>query len=113
MKNFLATKNKKINVVFAQNDDMALGAIGAIKDAGLVSGKDIIVIGIDATRQALISIKEEDMYNTVECNPLLGPQLMKTARQVMESDKVPLKIVNAEDIFTKINSAKEFNNRKY
>jgi len=53
------------------------------------------------------------MYSTVECNPLLGPQLMKTARQIMRGDEVPVKIVNAEEVFTKDNSAKEFNNRKY
>ncbi|MBU3183928.1 substrate-binding domain-containing protein [Clostridium estertheticum] len=113
MKKFINSKNKKINIVFALNDDMALGAIDAIKDAGLVPGKDIIVIGIDATKQALLSIKKGEMYSTVECNPLLGPQLMKTAQQIMEGIEVPLKIVNAEDVFTKINSAKEFKNRKY
>ncbi|MPQ32902.1 LacI family transcriptional regulator [Clostridium estertheticum] len=113
MKKFLNSKNQKINMVFALNDDMALGAIDAIKDAGLVPGKDIIVIGIDATKQALRSIKKGEMYSTVECNPLLGPQLMKMARLIMEGEEVPLKIVNAEDVFTKINSAKEFKNRKY
>ncbi|NNU78658.1 substrate-binding domain-containing protein [Clostridium estertheticum] len=113
MKKFLNSKNKKINMVFALNDDMALGAIDAIKDAGLVPGKDIIVIGIDATKQALRSIKKGEMYSTVECNPLLGPQLMKMARLIMSGEEVPLKIVNAEDVFTKVNSAKEFKNRKY
>ncbi|MBX4270243.1 substrate-binding domain-containing protein [Clostridium estertheticum] len=113
MKKFLNSKNQKINMVFALNDDMALGAIDAIKDAGLVPGKDIIVIGIDATKQALRSIKKGEMYSTVECNPLLGPQLMKMARLIMSGEEVPLKIVNAEDVFTKINSAKEFKNRKY
>jgi len=113
MKKFLNQKNKKINMVFAHNDDMALGAIEAIKEAGLIPGKDIIVIGIDATRQALLSIEEGEMYSTVECNPLLGSQLMKTAQQIMKGDEVPLKIINAEEIFTKTNSAKEINNRKY
>ncbi|MCB2307902.1 substrate-binding domain-containing protein [Clostridium estertheticum] len=113
MKKFINSKNKKINMVFALNDDMALGAIDAIKEAGLVPGKDIIVIGIDATKQALRSIKKGEMYSTVECNPLLGPQLMKMARLIMSGEEVPLKIVNAEDVFTKINSAKEFKNRKY
>ncbi|MEF2110711.1 MULTISPECIES: substrate-binding domain-containing protein [Clostridium] len=113
MKKFLNSNNQKINMVFALNDDMALGAIEAIKDAGLVPGKDIIVIGIDATKQALLSIKKGEMYSTVECNPLLGPQLMKTAQKIMSGEEVPLKIVNAEDVFTKINSAKEFKNRKY
>jgi len=113
MKKYLNINGKKINMVYAHNDDMALGAIEAIKEAGFIPGKDIIVIGIDGTRQALMSIKDGDMYSTIECNPLLGPQLMKTAKEIMRGDEVPVKIVNAEDIFTKINSAKEINNRKY
>jgi len=110
---FLRTKSKTINVVYAHNDDMALGAIEAIKEAGLIPGKDIIVIGIDGTRQALKSIIKGDMYCTIECNALLGPQLMKTVKQIMKGVEVPVKIVNAEDIFTKVNSAKEVDNRQY
>jgi ABC-type sugar transport system substrate-binding protein len=113
MKKYLSTKGKKINVVYAHNDDMALGAIEAIKEAGFIPGKDIIVIGIDGTRQALMSIIKGDMYCTIECNPLLGPQLMKTAKQIMKGVEVPVKIVNAEDIFTKMNASKEVNNRQY
>lgn len=113
MKKFLKTYSGEINVVYAHNDDMALGAIEAIKEAGFIPGKDIIVIGIDGTRQALLSIIKGDMYCTIECNPLLGPQLMKTAKQIMKGVEVPVKIVNAEDIFTKVNSEKEVNNRKY
>jgi len=113
MKKFLKTNSKRINVVFAQNDDMALGAIEAIKEAGLIPGKDITVIGIDGTKQALMSINKGELYCTIECNPLLGPQLMKTAKQIMAGNEVPVKIVNAEDIFTKTNSTKEINNRQY
>ncbi len=113
MEKFLKTRSKDINVVYAHNDDMALGAIEAIKEAGLIPGKDIVVIGIDGTREALLSIIKGEMYCTIECNPLLGPQLMKTARQIMMGEDVPVKIVNAEDIFTQINSAKEVNNRLY
>lgn len=113
MEKFLKTRSKDINVVYAHNDDMALGAIEAIKEVGLIPGKDIVVIGIDGTREALLSIIKGEMYCTIECNPLLGPQLMKTASQIMMGEDVPVKIVNAEDIFTQINSAKEVNNRLY
>jgi simple sugar transport system substrate-binding protein len=113
MKKFLNNNNNKINAVYAQNDDMALGAVDAIKEKGLVPGKDIVVLGIDATRQALISIKEGNIYGTVECNPLTGPQLVKTVEQVMRGIEVPLRIINSEDIFTKDVSYKEIINRQY
>ncbi|MGK0468675.1 substrate-binding domain-containing protein [Clostridium sp.] len=113
MKKFLSSNHNKINVLYAHNDDMALGAIEAIKEAGLIPGKDIIVIGIDGTRQALKSIIKGDMYCTIECNPLLGPRLMEIAKQIIMGVEVPVKIVNAEEVFTKVNSAKGLRNRKY
>lgn len=113
MRKFLKTKSHEINVVYAHNDDMALGAIEAIKEAGLIPGKDIIVIGIDGTSEALNSIIKGDMYCTIECNPLLGPRLIQTAKQIMKGIEVPVKIVNSEDIFTKENAKSEVSNREY
>lgn len=96
---FLRANNNKINVVFAQNDDMALGAIAAIREQGLVPGKDIIVLGIDGTQKALDSIKMGQMYCTIGCNPILGPQLIKIVKEVMAGNEVPLRIISSEDIF--------------
>ncbi len=101
---FLRENKNKINVVYAQNDDMALGAIEAIKECGLVPGKDIIVLGIDGTRQAIDLIKIGELYCTIGCNPILGPQLIKTVKEVMAGNEVPLRIISSEDIFVKGNS---------
>ncbi len=103
---FLRANKNKINVLYAQNDDMALGAIEAIKEYGLIPGKDIIVLGIDGTQRALDSIKMGQMYCTIGCNPILGPQLIKTVEQIMTGNEVPLKIISSEDIFAKDNSGK-------
>jgi len=45
-------EGKKINVLFAHNDDMAIGAIQAIEEAGMEAGKDIIIVSIDAVKGA-------------------------------------------------------------
>lgn len=58
----------QIEVVFANNDDMALGAIDAIKEAGLTPQQTPIVVGIDATPPALEAIQEGRLYATVR-NP--------------------------------------------
>ncbi|MBC8062380.1 MAG: substrate-binding domain-containing protein [Clostridiaceae bacterium] len=113
MKNFLKINGNKVNVVYAQNDDMALGAIEAIKEYGLIPGKDIIVLGIDGTKEALRSINKGEMFCTIECSPLLGPKIINTAKQVIAGIEVPLAIVNPEEIFTGDNSAKEIKNRQY
>lgn len=113
MKRLIERYGKKINVVYAQNDDMALGAIKAIKGYGLIPGKDILVIGNDATRAALWSLKKGDMYCTVECNPLIGTQLMNTAVNIENGVEVPLRIINPEDIFANKISLIQILKRKY
>ncbi|QAA30264.1 substrate-binding domain-containing protein [Clostridium manihotivorum] len=113
VKNYIKKNPNKVNVIYAQNDDMALGAIDAIKELGLIPGKDIIVVGTDGTKEALVAIKNGEMYGTVECNPLLGVQLIRTAIQVVDGYEVPLRIVNSEDIFTKGVTNKQIFEREY
>lgn len=69
MESFLKAHDK-IDVLLAENDDMALGAIDAIKAAGLVPGKDIIIVGCDSVKAAFDAIVAGEMNCTVECNPL-------------------------------------------
>jgi ABC-type sugar transport system substrate-binding protein len=52
MQAFLKADPKSINVLYAHNDDMAIGAIQAIEEAGLKPGKDITIISIDAVKGA-------------------------------------------------------------
>jgi len=59
-----------IDLVLAENDDMGLGAVAAIKAAGKVPGKDIIVVGCDAVKVAFEAIVAGEMNATIECTPL-------------------------------------------
>ena len=76
MEAFLKAEGKKINVLFAHNDDMAIGAIQAIEEAGLKPGTDITIISIDGVKGAFEAMIAGKLNVTVECSPLLGPQLM-------------------------------------
>ncbi|CAJ0720576.1 ABC transporter periplasmic-binding protein YtfQ [Ralstonia edaphis] len=113
MEAFLKAEGKKINVLFAHNDDMAIGAIQAIEEAGLKPGKDITIISIDGVKGAFEAMMAGKLNVTVECSPLLGPQLMDTARAVLAGKTVPKRIVTKEGIFPMDVAAKEFPNRKY
>ncbi|MFX7090768.1 substrate-binding domain-containing protein, partial [Acinetobacter baumannii] len=75
MEAFLKAEGKKINVLYAHNDDMAIGAIQAIEEAGLKPGKDITIISIDGVKGAFEAMMAGKLNVTVECSPLLGPQL--------------------------------------
>jgi len=117
-----AADGDPIDVVFAHNDGMAIGAIQAIREAGLNPGVDIIIIGIDAVKLAFEAIIAGDMNATVECSPLLGPLVVDVIKK-LEAGQTPEKtIINPRSTFDESLSAtdsrftsasSEVNNRVY
>ena len=103
----------KIQVLFAHNDQMALGAIQAIKEAGLQPGKDIIIISIDGVKGAFQAIVNGEMNCTVECNPLLGPQAVQAVRDLRDGKKLPARIWTIESLFDATNAAAALPTRQY
>ncbi|QSF46275.1 ABC transporter substrate-binding protein [Paenibacillus tianjinensis] len=114
MREFLKQpKDKLPQVLFAHNDDMAIGAVDAIKEAGLKPGSDIIIISVDGTRRAFEQMVDGNINAVVECNPLLGPLLMQAVKEIMAGRTLPKRMVTPEDIFTQELAAKEVEYRKY
>ena len=113
MESFLKQRDKKIDVLYAHNDDMAIGAIQAIEEAGLKPGVDIVIISIDGVRGAFEAMKAGKLNVTVECNPLLGPQLMQLAKDIVAKKPVEKRITVNEGVFPAEVAAKELPNRKY
>jgi simple sugar transport system substrate-binding protein len=113
MEAFLKAEGRKINVLYAHNDDMAIGAIQAIEEAGLKPGTDITIISIDGVKGAFEAMMAGKLNVTVECSPLLGPQLMATVKDLVAGKPIPPRIVTKEGIFPKEVAAAEFPNRKY
>jgi ABC-type sugar transport system substrate-binding protein len=106
--------DKKIQVLFAHNDDMALGAIQAIKEAGLKPGKDIIIVSIDGVKGAFQAMMAGELNASIECSPLLGPQALQAVRDlIINKKKLPERIWTIEGVFDQTNAAKEFPNRQY
>lgn len=113
MRSFLQSHGREIAVLYAHNDDMALGAIEAIEAYGLRPGKDIVILSVDGTRRALKSMAEGKINAVVECNPLLGPNLMQAVRELTEGRTLPKRIVTPETVFTEVTAELEADNRKY
>ncbi|KYF51752.1 LacI family transcriptional regulator [Sorangium cellulosum] len=113
MEAFLKAEGKNINVLYAHNDDMAIGAIQAIEEAGMQPGKDILIISIDAVKGAFEAMMAGKLNVTVECSPLLGPQLMSAVNDVVAGKAVPKRIVTEEGVFPMETAAAEFPKRKY
>jgi simple sugar transport system substrate-binding protein len=113
MAEILESEKNTIHVLYAHNDDMALGAIKAIEDAGLHPGKDILIVSIDAVRAAFEAMIAGKLNATVECNPLMGPQLMTSVTEVVSGRPIPKRIVVDEAVFT-MDVARQFiQTRKY
>ena len=77
---------KDMQGVFAHNDEEALGAIQALKEAGLVPGKDVMVVGVDATKDGFAALIDGTLGADIECNPLLGPQVLDAALKGLNGD---------------------------
>jgi simple sugar transport system substrate-binding protein len=113
MEAFLKAEGNKINVLYAHNDDMGIGAIQAIEEAGLRPGKDIVIIGVDGVKGAFEAMIAGKMNVSIECSPLLGPQLMEVVKKLAAGEKVAKRIVTIEKDYPAEVAAKEFPNRKY
>lgn len=113
MEEALRRHGRSIHVVYAHNDDMALGAISAIEAYGLMPGKDIILISVDATKSALKAMSIGKLNFAVECNALLGPQLMKAVKDLAEGKELPMKIITAEGVFSQETAKKALATREY
>jgi len=113
MEAFLKAEGKKINVLYAHNDDMAIGAIQAIEEAGMKPATDILIISVDAVKGAFEAMMAGKMNVSVECSPLLGPQLMQAVKDLKAGKTLPKRIVTEESVFPMEVAAKEFPNRKY
>ncbi|GAA4968961.1 ABC transporter substrate-binding protein [Kineococcus glutinatus] len=105
--------NPDIDVVYAHNDDMGLGAIEAIEAAGKVPGQDIKIITVDAVKDGMQALADGKINFIVECSPLLGDQLMDAAQKVLAGEEVEKRIVTEETTFTQEQAVEALPTRKY
>lgn len=113
MQTFLKSYGRQINGLFAQNDDMALGAIEAIEEYGLKPGVDIKIVSVDAVRAAFEAMIAGKLNATIECNPLLGPQFFETALRLVNGEPVEKWVKSTEHIYRQDTAAQELPKRNY
>ena len=113
MEAFLKSDGDNIDLLFAHNDDMAIGAIQAIEEYGLEPGKDIKVIGMDAVRGAFEAMVAGKMNVTIECNPLIGPQLVELIEAHAAGEELEKRVVVEEDMYTMDQAEELISTREY
>jgi ABC-type sugar transport system substrate-binding protein len=112
MEAFLKSQTK-IDVLYAHNDDMGLGAIEAIEGAGKKPGVDIKIVTIDAVKDGMQALADGKINYIVECNPLLGPQLMDLVKKVAAGEQVPQRIETEETEFDQAKAKTALPQRQY
>ena len=113
MEALLKKHGKEIEILYAHNDDMALGAIQAIEEAGLKPGKDILIVTIDAIKEAIQAVVAGKINCTVECNPLFGPKVYGTIEKILNKETVAKQMYNKDELFDATNAAAALPTRQY
>ncbi|MGC1377972.1 MAG: ABC transporter substrate-binding protein [Anaerolineales bacterium] len=112
MEAFLKKYAGQVQGVFIHNDDMAIGAIEAIKAAGLKPG-DLKIVSVDGTRGGFQAMIDGWIGADVECNPLLGPQVMEMALKLMNGQPVDKNVLTNETVYYPDKAADLIGSRKY
>lgn len=113
MESFLKSDAKNIQGVYAHNDDMGMGAIQAIEEAGLKPGVDIKLVGVDGIKDAFQAMVDGKYNASIECNPLLGPQVFDAAATLASGGTVDKWIKSQEGVYPADKAAEALPNRVY
>jgi simple sugar transport system substrate-binding protein len=84
--------------LFIHNDDMGIGVIEALKEAGVKPG-ELFIISIDATRAGFQAMVDGWFQADVECSPLLGPQVFDLALKLMNGEPVDHEVLTNETVY--------------
>ena len=104
-----------IDVVIAENDNMAFGAVKAIKAAGKTCGPkgDITIVSFDAVKSAFEAMIAGDIDVEVECNPLHGPRVEELIKKLEAGQTVEKKVYVKEGVFYAKDAAEQIKTRAY
>ena len=100
----LLSRHNDIDVLFSHNDAMTLGAIEAIEEAGLIPGKDIVIVTVDGEQAAIDLLKQGKINCVVECNPLIGDLIMELTKKLAAGETIPKYTYSDEKVFTEFDA---------
>jgi len=100
----LISSNPEITGVYAENDEMALGAVTALTSAGKKPGRDVKIVSIDGTRNAVQAIVDGTINAVIESNPRFGPLAFKTAQDFYNGVAIPENVIIADREYDSANA---------
>lgn len=103
----LLENGTEFNVIYSENDNMAYGAVDALKNAGLVPGADVTILSFDASKTALGMLMDGVISYDVECNPLHGPRVQAIIEQLEAGEEPPKLTYVEEAVFDREHTTRE------
>jgi ABC-type sugar transport system substrate-binding protein len=98
------------NVIYAHNDEMAMGAISALEAIGKQPGKDVLVLSIDGGKEAVQAVIDGKIAAVVECNPRFGPKAFETMQRYANGEKIEPWVKNVDKFYDPSNAQAELAN---
>ncbi|NLZ61837.1 MAG: substrate-binding domain-containing protein [Acholeplasmataceae bacterium] len=108
MEEIILSYGTDFNAVYAHNDDMAVGAIQALKSAGMKPGLDVVLVSVDGSKDGFRSIIAGELAASVECTPKLGTILFDTIESHQRSENIPSRIIIEDRLFDASNAEELF-----
>jgi galactofuranose transport system substrate-binding protein len=103
----LIQSNPDITAVYAENDEMGIGAANALKAAGKQPGKDVKIVSVDGTRNAVRLIAAGGYNADIESNPRFGPLAFQTLQRFEDGKPVRENVVISDDQYDETNAAQK------
>ncbi len=113
VRDYLENNEWDIDIIFSHNDDMALGAIEELKEHGIKPDSDVKIVSVDATTEAFEAMVRGELSCAVECNPIIGPQLMKAVRDLCSGKQMPFRIITDEKVYDQSMADDYIRKRRY
>ncbi|MGW2656207.1 ABC transporter substrate-binding protein [Streptomyces sp. NPDC001478] len=93
-----------ITAVYAENDEMGLGAVTALKAAGKKPGKDVKIVSVDGTRNAVQALVNGEYNAVIESNPRFGPLAFATAQKFYGGEAIPENVIITDRAYDESNA---------
>jgi len=106
----LLQSNPDINAIYAENDEMGLGAMQAVLSAGKQPGKDVKIVSIDGTRNAVQALADGQYNAVIESNPRFGPLAFKTLTDFYGGQEIPEDIIIQDSEYDPANAKANLGN---
>lgn len=108
----LFLKNKPIEVIYSHNDSMTLGLLDSFNN-NQIPAENTIIISIDAEQKSIDALIAGKLNCVVECNPNLGPTLMKLVKDIKDGKQIPRITYMKETVFTENDDFSTYTPRGY